>query len=340
MTRTALEVMNDIADALAWQQLETIEGTISEHDRKLLRILNRVLRTLAGVDNWPFLRAAGEIITPDDYQLGVAEVTNGSTAVTGIDDPDTTATDPPVWTSAMIDRAFAISGENLVYRITDVPTATSLTLNRAYQGTTGTGANAKSYFIAQDRYAAPLDFDRPIEHMTSFAPGGSSSRVVEAIDPNALRRLRRQRGTVMRLDEPEAYTVWGADTQEEHRVIILDPFPDDAYTITFEYQRTHPEIKLDTDKILFPIRFDPLIIEACLYLGRRDVESDVQAQAMLVDFLRERQESMSKVELTTQLPRFKISQHMRRRENSRWGRSTRRIDYGSRFDDVHFFRLR
>jgi len=332
--RPALDILNDVADAIGLQQLETIEGDLSSSHRKMLRVLNRVLRTLQGIEAWWFLRKEAQITTVAPYILGLVEITNGSTAVTGIDDPDVTGTAPPVWTEAMVGRVFSLVGDTLVYRIASVTSATTLVLASEYQGTTGTGDDAKSYTITQDRYELPDDFDRPITDWSSFL--SNSHGFMEPLDPNAMLHRRRARGSFLEQGVPRFFTLWGTDDQEEHRLVILDPTPDAAYILDFPYQFNHPEIKYDSERVRFPLRYDALLIEAMLYLLRRDLDDDPRAQGMLMDYLRTRNESLSKIELGQQRKRISPSTKRRTLERARWGKGSRRYDYGEHFDRSEF----
>lgn len=66
-------------------------------------------------------------MTNDDYTAGTVTVTNNSTTVTGAS---------TVWTALMVGRWFTAIQDGYWYRITGA-SATSLTLEEAYQGTTG-----------------------------------------------------------------------------------------------------------------------------------------------------------------------------------------------------------
>ena len=331
--RPAINLLQDVAEHLGWNQPETIEGELDNYTRKLVRTLNRVLRAMQGLDEWWFLRKEGRIVTDAPYKVGLVEVTNGSTTVTGIDDPNTTASDPPVWTSDMEGRAFAVDGVNYNYRITRVVDSTTLELDLAYQGDTATGTNALSYIIAQDRYDLPTDFDRPVGDWTNFFKVSGMLTMVP-MDPNSLLDVRRARGRFMLLSEPRRFTLFGTDDQQEHRRVVLDPFPDQSRVLEFPYQMNHPEIETDADRILFPLRHEEVIIESMLYLLRRDIHDDGNAQLMLIDFLRARTEAASRVELGQ--PHMQITPSTNRRfaERARWGRGSRRIDYGDRFDII------
>jgi hypothetical protein len=98
---------------------------------------------------WEFLRREGSISQVAQYTTGTALFTNGSTTVIG------TGT---TWVSAThVNRYIFVDGERH-YKVTAVASTTSLTIESAYEGDTGT----KSYTIAQFRYKLPRWVDYPV----------------------------------------------------------------------------------------------------------------------------------------------------------------------------------
>ena len=333
MGRLALQVLNEVADSLGWSQLTTIEGDLIAQDRKLLRALNRVLRTLSALDDWYFLRREGTITTVAEYTTGTVTLVNGSAVVGGTDDTSTTASDPPVWTTAMEGRAFAVTTDAEVYRIQTVTSPVSMILDRPYQGT---GGSQLHYRIAQDRYELNSDFDRPIGDWTNFF--GSNSTRMRPVSPDELLDIRRH-STGINTGEPKVFTPWGFDDETEHRLVILEPFPASVRTLLYPYQKVHPEMRVDTDKLLFPMRYEPAIIDACIYLLKRDIEDDGAAGNMLVEYLNNLNQIMSKKEYGSERKRISPSTLHRRREYQKWCQQGGRIDYGDLFDLGTYDRL-
>jgi len=108
--------------------------------------LNRVYQ----FHDWPFYLdfRNGILTTTDDYSTGTADVTNGSTTISG------TTT---VWTAAMVGRKIRIANEKPYYRITARSGDTSITIDKAYQGSTAT---EQTYSIFQDEYRLNADVDK------------------------------------------------------------------------------------------------------------------------------------------------------------------------------------
>ena len=95
----------------------------------------------------PYLMTDGFITTIAPYTTGTANVTNGSTAVSG------TTT---VWTALMVGRKIRFGSDTAWYRIASRSGDTAIVLESAYQGTTNTAA---TYEIYKDEYKLPADMD-------------------------------------------------------------------------------------------------------------------------------------------------------------------------------------
>lgn len=348
MGRKALDILKLVCDHLGWNQIVTLENedTLSKDDRKLVRALNRVLRVLSNVQDWRFLRKEGEIITVPEYTTGVIRVTSGSTAVTGLDDPNVVGTALPVWTTAMVGRALVARGSSIVYRITAVNGPTSLTLNRAWQGDTTDGSVATpdlTYQILQDRYELPTDMDRPVDERWSLHKerqnGGGNIWPVFVRDGEYIRKRRDNRAPSTTIKDPDAVAIWDLDAEGEHRVAILDPFPQFQRLITFAYQSIHPTIDRDVQRILFPPRYEEAIIDGIVYVLEAGPDDDARSDVALGEFLRQRAEAASARE--TGQKRMNLTPSMARvfQQRTKFRRKGLRINWGPWFDRKDFYNL-
>lgn len=95
----------------------------------------------------PYLMTDGRIASVVEYTDGTVDVTEGSISVTS-----TGAT----FTEHMIGRKLRVNDDNTYYRIADVPTSATLTLETPYRGD---DATAQTYSIYQDTYRLPADCD-------------------------------------------------------------------------------------------------------------------------------------------------------------------------------------
>lgn len=95
----------------------------------------------------PYLMTDGFITTVAPYETGTVTATNDSKTITG---------SGTTFTSAMVGRKFRVSGDNAYYRIAAYVSATEITLEVVYQGTTASGS---TYSIFKDEYRLPADLD-------------------------------------------------------------------------------------------------------------------------------------------------------------------------------------
>lgn len=339
MGRKALEVLQDIADQLGWRQPTTLENAdlLDKDQRKLVRSFNRVLRAMSGIDDWRFLRQEGEIELVDAYETGTLRLTNGSASVSGQLDEDG---DLPVWTSDLIGRAVVIAGHPVVYRVANVTSATALTLDRTFLGETSDGGATVDdyvYQIVQDRYELPVDFDRPVDEDWSRHDGTTTS-FIRVISPKEMAARRRVRQPYAGAD-PDSVSLWRHDAEGEHRLAVFDPYPDTARLVRFEYQAVHPLIENDTQRILFDMKNEEIILAGVEFLMLRGPDDDARAGLMLDEFLRQQMNAVAKTELGQQRTRITASQERALQQRSKWARKGRRFNWGRYFDLANFHDL-
>jgi len=131
-----------------------------------------------------------------------------------------------------------------------------------------------------DQYALPDDFDRFADKISSsFSPFTLSPK-----DPREFAQIRREERGI-RLGEPHFFTVWGMNTGETHQLLHLHPYPEFTRLITYDYQRVHPDMTSNQDKILFPQTAIQVAIDAVLELINRDLESNDNRVMQVVESL-------------------------------------------------------
>jgi hypothetical protein len=106
---------------------------------------------------WKGLESEGYLQTAAAYTTGTVDVTQGSAIVTG------TGT---AWASAITSMQFLLAGDTALYTVTYV-SATSLTLDRPFEGNTANGAG---YTLLQWIYALPAD-DKRLKTISSPVTG-------------------------------------------------------------------------------------------------------------------------------------------------------------------------
>lgn len=322
---TGLEIINEVEDRLGWRQTDTLEGTQRPETRKLLRLLNRVLAQAQSLDDWPLLREDGTLLLLAD-QSGTAymDLTNGSATV-ALGASEATLS----FTEALIGQAIQLGSHATIYRIKSVESTTSLTLQRPWLGDSQTDTEI-AYKIAQDRYFLPENFDRPTDDWENFF--GSSS--IDPVGPDRFLERRRDRGSSMLIGDPEVFTVYGADDSDTFQVIHFDPYPGDQRVLTYTYQKNHPKIETDEDRVLFTKAYEAIIIEAMLQLALRDYEDSQKEQAVLRDLFRTINQARGTGNVAQDTMRLTPNSRHRLAQRAKWGRGAR-IDWGTTFDQAN-----
>lgn len=323
----ALDLVNEIQDRIGYPQSETLENdTLSSEERKILRLLNTVLKAWGGLKDWPLLRTDADFVlvgdvlsdTTTDFEQYVTATQNDATItvafMTAFDD-------------TYIGRAITVSGSQYVYRVVSVPSSNKLTLNRAWIDDSITAADECTFKIGADRYVLPTDYDRATGDLRSFfAPYG-----INAVGPEEFRDIRRRRPGVQ-AGEPRYFTIYGMNEAETQELIHFHPFPDAARLLDYQYQRNHPDVNTDNDKVLVPLRYREALIEMVLQLAERDYEDDANTQVVLADMLRAFNQQGSAQEITEDRKIMRPRNRMRTKIRNAYQRGAMRIDYSDYFD--------
>lgn len=329
---TGLALINEVEDRLGWRQTETLEGTQRPETRKLVRLLNRVLNSMQTLDDWPFLRQDGTLqLVAAETGDAYFELVNGSATVTlGASETDLAFDD------SYKNRAIVLGGHDTIYRIKTVTNTTTIELNRPFLGDTWTDADGVlAYKIVQDRYTLPEDFDRPTGDWTNFF----GNPEIEAIGPEEMLQRRRDRASTMLISDPDYFTVYGLDESETFQVCHFDPYPDEARILTFTYQKNHPPIETDEDRVLLPKSHESIAIECMLQLANRDYEDSQKTQLVLQDMIRTINQAQGAGNVSQDRMQMTPNGKHRMAQYRRW-RGGARIDYGAAFDQVENIRFR
>jgi hypothetical protein len=319
---TGLEIINEVEDRLGWRQTDTLEGTQRPETRKLVRLLNRVLAQAQTLDDWPLLREDGTLLLlADETDTAYFDLTNGSATVSAGASDTTLAFD-----DSYKGRLMQIGSHATLYRVKSVESPTSLTLQRPWLGDDASDEEL-TYYIVQDRYFLPENFDRPTGGWENFF--GTSD--IRPVGPNSFLSRRRDRGSTILIAEPEVYTVYGSDDSETFQVIHFDPYPDAARILNFTYQKNHPKIETDEDRILFPKSHEVVIVEAMLQLANRDYEDNQKEQSVLRDLFHAINQAQGTGNVAQDRMRMVPDGRHRLAQTAKW-RGRGRTDWGAIFD--------
>ena len=324
----ALKLLNEVADRVGYPQMSTIENTqLEPEQRKLISLLNRILITMGGINIWPNLQV-------DDSITLLASETSDLTAgseqyVTATQNSDTVTVANMTFDDSYKERVFHVSGDPYPYRIKKVLGPTQIQLYKAWRSDSITISDEKTFTIAQDRYALPVDLDRPIDDMQGFF---ASYRIMP-ISPERLRELRRaQTNNSLLLGEPQYYTVFGMNPGETTQLVHFHPYPQYSRLLQYSYQKVHPTIDSDNDKILYPDRFIGYIIDAMAFYIRRDFEDEANVQQTMIDMLRSYNQQAANEGATKEPINLRNSTSIRSDIRMALNRSGASIDWGETFD--------
>lgn len=326
-----LELLNEIADRLGWDQIDSIEGQVlSSEERKLVRLLNRVLQTLEGTDDWPLLRKDGALTLVASEE---SDTTAGSEQyVTATQNSAAITVDNMTFDSSYVNRQFQVVGFPTIFRIVDVTSPTEITLDRAWTTDSITPADEYTFKIAVDQYVLPTDFDRPATSLRNFL----EPYKIAAVSPNEFEEIRRDRSGIV-IGDPSFYTIYGMNDGQTAWKIHFHPWPREARVIRFPYQMIHPTINSDNDKILFPVRYNEAIIEMVLQLAQRDYEDSEKTQQTLMQMIQAFNEQTPS--LTDNKNVMRPSKSIRRNIRRAAAFQGVRIDYKDYFDKAGNYRL-
>lgn len=320
----ALDIINEINDLLGWPQLSTIEDPdVTNQQRKVLRALNRVVRTIQGANDWPLLRRDGDLVLIaseiSDLTVGTEQYVTAT-----INSKDVTVANM-TFDDTYKERAFQVGSDNFVYRIVDVLSPTKITLNRAWISPSITVSDERTFTIAADRYGLEVDFDRPTTSIQSFF----TPSTIKPINPNEFADKRRARSGIQTSD-PEFWTIYDMNEGATTQLIHFHPFPSDARLLTYTYQSIHPEINSDNDKILYPQRYMEFVISAvyqrCLAAYEDTDKADKELMQMIQRY------NWQTPDITETIPRMRQSNQVRISMNRAFGHGGTRINWGRHFD--------
>lgn len=199
---------------------------------------------------WTRRDAQTTIQTVAPYLTGTVTLTAASAAVTG---------SGTTWTAGMSGRRFTIPGRNETYTFTYL-SATTGTLDRAYEGTTAAGSG---YQILQAVYALPADYRLP--------------RAVRNAQLGPMERIDRQDANAaigVQTGAPQWHRLTYDNTSDPPRAQIeLFPAPDSVTSVVVEYTADETLFTSSTSRTLLPwlrpsCLTDGVLADAWLHLDK------------------------------------------------------------------------
>lgn len=179
------------------------------------------------LEDYAWARRKTEVMlqTVAPYSVGTVSATAGTNIVAGAS---------TAWTSALIGRHIRIGSQVFFHKISDVQSATSMTLEATLPVTVPTGS---AYTVFQHRYNLPSDFSKVLSITSDNRMLETPKLFFDEIDP--------YRSSTA--NYPDRYTLLGLDpTNTTSQIFQIEfyPVPSTASSIRVEYLKTNT---LDSD---------------------------------------------------------------------------------------------
>lgn len=243
-----------VEEAGAILDLDTTPG--SEEDTSLKRYANMAQERLVVSRLWPFrqrevvLQTIPAYTFPDSAGVGTITTVQLSPTITGIG---------TAFTAGMIGSKFAVALNSPFYRITAVPNATTLTLERPYLelGQTGIGG-----LVYQDEYNLPTAASNLVQAFLIVNQGyGPLLSISQA-------RMRENFPVQVTTGQPAAIALVTELTPFTTKRVGIVPIPDVYYAINVRYSLAPTAMVADADPVGVPPYLEELLMKFTVLLGQ------------------------------------------------------------------------
>ena len=193
-----------------------LDSSDSTNVTRATRWLNFVQQDLCARWPWPFMEGRESIVTVKDYTTGTVSINAGDTAVVGVGTN---------FVANSFQYFIQFAGENNWYKVTARNTATSLTIEIPYTGTTNL-TNA-SYILRKIFYSLSSSVDRIIDIRNWNTP----LKLIQC-DPRQIDDLMPNPQST---NSSYGYVTWGVDTSGN---LQISPYPFPSDNRVFEVRTT------------------------------------------------------------------------------------------------------
>lgn len=154
------------------ERVKSLSRAPRNSDSKIRGIIQDVYcREIPSKFDWNFMLVSSGLTTIEEYKTGTVSINTGSTTAAFSSDAALLA--------AMVRRNFKVGGDPTVYEITSLSSATSFTINPAYQSSQN--VSNQSYTVFQPIYPLAKDFDRFPKSGGIFSYNGSEKKILEEV---------------------------------------------------------------------------------------------------------------------------------------------------------------
>lgn len=225
------------------------------HATLLKRWLNLSEDDVHSRHDWPWALDREVVQTVIDKEDGTVSVSAGGQTVTGA----STAFD----TTLDVGKFIQFSGSNDWYKITAVASATSLTIEAPYVGTSALSAG--TYKIRQVFYSVSASVEKMLTARQTVSPVK-----LELVHHRALDQWRPHQTAS---GNPIVYVLWGYDSSNRW-TFTLDPIPDSVMNIEVRFKKKRTDLSAATDVSAVPEKWKGVVIDGALARGYEYVRKD------------------------------------------------------------------
>jgi hypothetical protein len=253
---TFTQLQTDIFNLAGMDANDTNSATLVQ------RWINVTQQDVASRWPWNFLRSREVITTIPDYTTGTVSVANGGTTVTG---------SGTTFTSTMVGYFIQFSGSNDWYKITAYTSATSITIETAYAGTTLSGA---THTIRKFFYSLSSSADRILDIRNENTP----MKLVE-VDPRTLDAAAPNPSAT---NSPYSFCCYGYDSSGNIQITPY-PFPNDARLLEIRTIKRVSDMSSSSDVSVIPTKWHHVLVAgsaawAFMYLRKPDLATQWKSE--------------------------------------------------------------
>ena len=234
----------------------------------------------------PWLEREAFLTTMAPYTTGTVAITRGSTSLVGVSTAWDTVNAYGVANARSTGKITL--GDNNIYTIASVDSATGITLNQRYIADSDLAAGA-TYTYFEDEYALASDFLKPIDYRRF-----SAALNIPIIGRHDFRRLY-PRPNVSGM--PRAATLYDkpfASTSTPQIHVQFYPYPNAVLMIPYAYVTSNlavstagveaAQMSADTDEPILPIRYRHAIVLHAIAQWYRDKKDDTRSEPAKAEY--------------------------------------------------------
>lgn len=226
--------------------LDSTDATVQTN---VSRWLNYTQQDVCARWPWPFMHSRESAVTIPDYTTGTVSVSAGSTTVTGA---GTTFTA----THGSGDYYIQFSSANDWYKVTARASATSITIEQAYQPTSSLSAG--TFILRKIFYSLSSSVDRIIDIRNWNTP----MKLIQ-VDARTLDDLRPDPQST---NSSYGYVAWMTDSSGNIQISPY-PFPSDARLLEIRTNKRPTDMSASTDAPTVPNKYAHVLAWGAISIG-------------------------------------------------------------------------